>query len=175
MKAPHLVRRFFVSVTAAPPSAEEREWVAGLLGPGEMTLWDRQPRYDQRHTIATARTVEERLRDTAYAGDPRWVVAALLHDIGKLEAELGIAGRVAGTLVAMAFGVRRVAGWKDGRGLVGRFGRYMAHGSIGATMIRDAGGSEEAAQWAEVHHLKRGTRTAGLPADLFEVLRTSDR
>ena len=56
---------------------------------------------------------------------PRWP-GALLHDVGKVEAQLGTAGRVAATLVP--------ARWASGR-----FATYRAHEEIGARWCQQAG------------------------------------
>jgi hypothetical protein len=150
VKATHLVRRFLRSLVAKSPTAEEDAWVASVLTPGELALWRRLPRYDRRHTLGVAREVGAVLGDAQ--ADTRWVGAALLHDIGKLEAGLGLIGRVMATLGMLVVGRRRMIPWAGRRGWRGRFGRYADHGRIGGRLIREAGGREEVAVWAEHHH-----------------------
>lgn len=172
----HLARRFLTSLWARPPSAQERAWVRGVLEPGELALWDRLPRYDRRHTLLAARRTGDALRAAGAEPESRWLGAALLHDVGKLEAGLGLGGRVVATLAIQALGRERTGRWAGGLGLRGRIGRYARHAAIGGGMIRDAGGREEVARWAEVHHDRRLMRSvAGIPPKVVEALRTADR
>lgn len=170
-----LARRFFASVFARPPSADEDAWVASLLLPGELELWGRQPRYDRRHTLGVARRAERALGARA---EGRWVAAALLHDVGKIEAGLGILGRVVATLTMGLVGRDRVRGWAARTGWRGRFGRYADHGPIGGALVRSAGGRDEVAAWASVHHLIRRKdpgRGVDLPLEVVIALSESDR
>jgi response regulator RpfG family c-di-GMP phosphodiesterase len=80
--------------------------------------------YDQRHSIEVARRFTQ--MHPAFTRDQ--VAAALLHDIGKVESELGVLGRVVATVV----------------GPVGaRFRLYHDHESIGLDLCRSAGSSDE--------------------------------
>lgn len=172
----HLAARFVTSLVATPPRESEVAWVADVLTPSEFRLWDAQPRYDRRHTYRVARRVEDLLAER----DDRdvWVAAALLHDVGKVEARIGLVGRVLGTVTAGVVGRRRMARWVAQDGLRGRLGRYVAHGEIGGRMIREAGGRPQAARWAEVHH-RMGSRERvdlrDLPAEAVQALKLSDR
>ena len=175
MTAVHLARRFFASVVARPPNAGEEAWVRRVLLAGEFDLWKRQSRYDRRHSLGVARRAERALGE---ATEGRWLAAALLHDVGKTEACLGIMGRVIATLTMGAIGRPRVRAWATRDGWRGRFGRYGDHGLIGAELVRAAGGREEAATWASVHHLikaKHPRTELGLPPAVVFVLRDSDR
>ncbi len=172
----HLVLRFFTSIVALPPGAGDEAWVAERLHDGEFALWAAQPRYDRRHTLRVARRVHRLLAERADRDD--WVAAALLHDVGKIRADLGVVGRSVATAVAGVVGKREMAGWHDDPGIRGRFGRYAAHGEIGGAMVRDAGGRESAARWAEVHHLVGGhnpVKPPDLPVEAVTALKLSDR
>lgn len=174
-----LGRRFFASLLARPPGEAEVAWVATILEPAELALWESMPRYDRRHTLRVARAAERGLDGTLRA-DPVWVAAALLHDVGKVQSGVGILGRVLGTLVMLGLGRPRVAGWADGRGWRGRFGRYAAHGRLGGVMIRAAGGREPVARWAELHHLSLRSRgldpaISGIPGEVAQTLQGVDR
>lgn len=172
----HLVLRFVTSLFALPPGAADEAWVAERLGDGEFALWAAQPRYDRRHTLRVARRVDRRLAERDDRHD--WVAAALLHDVGKIQADLGVVGRSVATVVGGVVGKRRMAGWHDESGVRGRFGRYAAHGEIGGSMVRSAGGREAAARWAEVHHLadrRNPVKPNDLPVEAVTALKLSDR
>lgn len=116
----HLARRFATSLSRRPPAADDLAWAHAMLLPSEAALWDRMTAQDRRHSILVARRFVERLPD---ATRPE-VAAALLHDVGKLEAGLGTFARVAATVVGP-------------RG--GRFRAYHDHEAIGAGLLADAG------------------------------------
>lgn len=172
------MRRFFSSLWAVRPSPEELAWVARVLTPPELVLWERFRRYDQRHTLGVARRVEAALARTPWAHDSRWLAAALLHDVGKVEAGIGLVGRVAATLLRAVLGRERLRAWIPRGGWWGRIGRYSDHGVIGAALIRQAGGREEVARWAEAHHrVRRGHPPVveGIPDDAVRALVAADR
>jgi len=110
------------------------------------------PAHDRRHSVGVARRVEEALAGTEYAGDARWLAAALLHDVGKLDAGLGVLGRVGATLAGGAAGHDLAEVWSAKRGITRRVGLYLRHPELGATRIRTVGGREEVACWAAAHH-----------------------
>lgn len=172
----HLVLRFVTSLCALPPGAADEAWVADRLGDGEFALWAAQARYDRRHTLRVARRVDRLLAGRDDRHD--WVAAALLHDVGKIQADLGLVGRSVATAVGGVVGKRVMAGWHDESGVRGRFGRYAAHGEIGGAMVRAAGGRESSARWAEVHHLVGGrnpVKPPDLPVEAVTALKLSDR
>ena len=152
--AAHLVRRFFGSLSPVGPSSDDETWVAGVLLPGELELWRRMAGPDRRHAVGVARRVG--------TDAPRPVVAAaLLHDVGKVEAGLGTFGRV----VATVAGRRAVA--RDGR-----FGRYLRHDAIGAELLRAAGSDPLTIAWAAEHHLPPSRWT--VPAEVGAALKAAD-
>jgi hypothetical protein len=106
------------------PPAIDVAWVNATLRENEYDLWKRMKSYDQRHSIEVAR----RFTDMHPAYTPDQVAAALLHDIGKVESDLGVLGRVIATVV----------------GPIGtRFRLYHDHESIGLNLCREAGSSTE--------------------------------
>lgn len=116
----HLAARFFTSLSPAPPPVDDEVWVDRHLLPGERTLWVRLSNQDRRHSIAVARRFAE-----ARPGASRAEIAgAILHDVGKIECELGTFGRVAATVV----GPRTP-----------RFTTYYRHEVIGARMAAATG------------------------------------
>jgi len=170
----HLSRRFAGALRPGAPRPADTEWVATVLTSGELTLWSLMPRHDRRHSIAVARRVEHTLAGTPYAGDPRWLAAALLHDVGKLDAGLGVFGRVGATLAGAAAGHELADVWSGKRGITRRVGLYLRHAELGATRIRVAGGREEAARWAAAHHEADARHASGLPLEVAAALCAAD-
>jgi hypothetical protein len=130
------------------------------------------PNHDQRHSIAVARRVERTLAGTDHAGEPCWLAAALLHDVGKLDARLSVPGRVVATAVVAVRGREAVAARASESGLPGRIGRYSQHPARSAVLIERAGGRPEAAVWAAAHH--ESGPPAGIPAPVVVALRAAD-
>ncbi len=118
----HLARRFVSSLSRREPDAAETAWVDSQLLDGELELWRRMSVADRRHAITVARRFD---------ASGRWsrdeMAAALLHDVGKLDSDLGTIGRVVATVVGP-----RTA----------RFRRYHDHERIGAEMLTAAGSSD---------------------------------
>ncbi len=112
----HLVRRFVLSLSTRRPDPAP---AACVLSPAELRLWLALDPADQRHSLLVA----DRLV-AAHPDAPRHErAAALLHDIGKLDAGLGTVGRVAATVVVT--------------GDRGR--RYRDHERLGAAVLRSVG------------------------------------
>ncbi len=174
MRLGHLTRRFAGSLRLGPPSTADRAWVAGLLSPAELTLFLRMSNADRRHAVAVARSAEMSLAATPEAGDRRWLVAALLHDVGKVEADLGVSGRVVATLLVAAAGRDRVETWATRRGLAGRIGRYVEYSRRGADLLRAAGAPEEVATWAAVHHEPAAWSGLSIPPSVVQALAAAD-
>jgi hypothetical protein len=132
VKVVHLARRFFGSLRRGAPAAEQ--WAIDQLGAGERELWTRMSDPDRRHAVDVAQRVPERLR-----------VAALLHDVGKVESGLGTFARAGVTLLGLAGRDR----WR------GRVGQYLHHDVVGADLLRAAGSDPLTVAWAREHHLPR--------------------
>ena len=120
--AGHLVRRFAGSLSRRPPSAEDEAWAESLLLPVEIPLWRRMVPQDRRHAVEVA----HRFLSSRPGATRAEAAGALLHDVGKVEAGLGTAGRVVATLV-------------PARWATGRFVTYRAHEEIGARWCQQAG------------------------------------
>ena len=170
----HLARRFVGALRPGGPRSRDVEWVGAILGDEELALWSRMPDHDRRHSILVARRVERALAGTEAAGDPRWLAAALLHDVGKLDAGLGVLGRVGATLAGGAAGHERAEAWSTRRGITRRVGLYLRHPELGATRIRVAGGREEAARWAAAHHRPEAWGATGIPPAVVDALVAAD-
>ena len=130
----HLMRRFIKSLSRTIPSSSDIAWVNESLLPSEFELWSRMVSYDQRHSIEVAR----RFVDLCPVGTRDHVAAALLHDIGKIEADLGVFGRVVATIVGP-------------RGQ--KFRRYHEHELIGLRLCQTAGSTAETLRVLDWSHV----------------------
>lgn len=148
----HLVRRFVGSLRPGPPRRAESAWAEARLIPAELELWRRLSNADRRHSVRVAHRVEQLLTDTDARGDHRWLAAAMLHDVGKLDARLGTLGRVGATLAGAAAGHDKAERWSTRRGVTRRVGCYLRHPELGETRLRLAGARDEVARWAGAHH-----------------------
>ncbi len=122
---------------------------------------------DQRHSYAVARRVEQAIEA------PREVLAAaLLHDVGKIEAHLGTFFRVAATLSAAVAGRETAELWVRSSGITRRIGLYLRHPQIGGDLLQMAGADPLTSSWAREHHLPEGDWT--VPVDFGRALRDAD-
>lgn len=148
----HLARRFFGSLVPRAPAADDTTWVLSLLSPDEARLWSQLPRSDRRHSAAVARRVQEALGPDATTPV---LAAALLHDVGKLDAGLGVYGRVIATLSGAV--VRHdpdvIRDWTRTRGFTRRVGLYLQHPRLGGDMLELAGSDPLTVAWTRQHHL----------------------
>lgn len=139
---PHLLARFLDVLASPALQPDEAGWVRSRLRPVEAALFFAQGRADRRHGYRAGRWVAERSGDR-----PDLVRAALLHDVGKRHARLGVAGRVAASLLALL-----------GRRPGGRMGTYLAHGPLAAAELADLGAEPVVVEYARHHHGDRPTR-----------------
>jgi hypothetical protein len=173
-RARHLGRRFVRALWPGSPRDRDVAWVAGILEPDELGLWRSLPNHDRRYTIRVAKDVEARLAGTEYARQPRWLAAALLHDVGKLDAGLGVVGRSVATVMGAVAGPARVDRWAQTSGFRRRAAWYLHHDDRGADRIRAAGGRDEAARWAWAHHQRGRWPASGVPITVAEALEAAD-
>lgn len=122
-RAIHLAKRALGSVSNAPLGVSERETARPVLTSDEYELWRQMPARDQRHSLQVLARFDMLLPDAARTAR----AAALLHDIGKVDAALGWTMRVLATVVGP-------------RG--DRFARYHDHERIGAEMLRSVSDRE---------------------------------
>ena len=134
----HLARRFFGALDPRGPSAEDEAWVAERLSDAEQELWARMSGPDRRHAVGVA----HRLADH----EPWVTVAALLHDVGKVDSALSTIERVPATLAGLVDRERMTRG-------DGRISRYLRHDAIGAALLEAAGSDPRVVAWAREHHL----------------------
>jgi len=141
VKALHLATRFFGALDPRGPSQADEAWALDELLPGEAALWVRMSGPDRRHAVGVARDV---VRALGPAADRPVVAAALLHDVGKVDAALGTIARVPVTVLGVLGGRDR---WR------GRIGTYLRHDDVGADLLRCAGSDARTVTWAQEHHL----------------------
>jgi hypothetical protein len=116
----HLLRRFAGSFGRGVPDDARVEWVASQLNDAEFALWSSMRAEDQRHSLV----VVERYRRSRPGASRAEHAAALLHDVGKIVANLGTWSRVVATIV----GPR-----------TRRFRDYHDHESLGSVLAMRAG------------------------------------
>jgi hypothetical protein len=160
----HLVRRFVGSLNPSGPPAADDGWARAHLLPGEVDLWSQMSGPDRRHAVTVARRVN--------STDRAVVAAALLHDVGKIEAGLGPFGRSAATVAAAVLGHERVAAWSNRPGWRGRFGRYVLHPDLGGLLLAGAGSDPLTMAWATEHH--RPPERWTVPAEIGAALKAAD-
>jgi hypothetical protein len=148
----HLAARFFGSFRRGAPAPADVAWVESLCAPPVFALWTAMPRADRHESVAVARRLEQTLATTPSAGDDGYVVAALMHDVGKTEAGLGTLGRVGATLVGFVVRGDRTRTWMERGGVRRRVGVYLHHDAVGAAALQAAGAPETAVVWAGAHH-----------------------
>ena len=152
----HLSRRMRGSLGARPLTPREETEVAALLPEYSLArlFWD-QPVMDQRHALESARAVL-----AGRPGDRALARVALLHDVGKRHARLGVPGRVIATVLAM---LRLPA--------PGRLGRYLDHARLGA---EDLAGAEADPHVIAYARHQDGDRPVEFDADSWRALKAAD-
>jgi len=145
----HLSRRFLASLLPGGPSNTDFEWVESTLTENEFALWKRMYGPDRRHSARVAREVEKRLGNEATAPV---LAAALLHDVGKVDAGLRTWGRVVATMSAKVAGRDAARLWIKSSWFTRRVGLYLHHPEIGGDLLEMAGSDPLTIAWAEQHH-----------------------
>ena len=121
--ASHLCRRLLSSVFSRRLNGVELAQVQAILSEGEMGLWMKYQNIDQRHSIV----VLHRLNVLMPTAGREAQAAALLHDIGKSQSQLGVLLRVVATIV----GPR-----------TRRFSQYHRHEETGIELLESIGSSD---------------------------------
>jgi hypothetical protein len=167
--AGHLVSRFLGSLRPGGPGRAAEEWVAAQLLDGEHELWRRMSGPDRRHAHRVARDVERAL---GHEASRPVLAAALLHDVGKIDAGLGTYGRVVATLSAAVAGRGAAELWITRTGFTRRVGLYLLHPSIGGDMLELAGSDPLTVAWTRQHHLPRDEWT--IAPEIADALKSCD-
>lgn len=151
----HLTSRFFEVATASPLRADETEEIRSWLTPGQAWLFFSQANADQRHGVQAAEVAR------AHGLDITAVRAALLHDVGKRHARLGLFGR---SFASLAIKTRLP--------LTRRWRLYRDHGRIGSSELEAVASHPIVIDFAHHHH---GPRPQTIPAQVWEVLQLADQ
>ena len=167
-RARYRVAQFFTTCwTSLRPV--DTAYAARYLDPELMRLFHRMSRAEQHHSIVVCRA----LRAQGHA-DPDLLVAALLHDVGKIQAPPRLWERVI-VVLGEYFAPRWAARWSLGepRGLRRGFVVRRMHPEWGADLVRQAGASPRAATLIREHHMSPGDDAASCIVDLA-VLQAAD-
>ncbi len=123
-------------------------YAARYLDPALLGLFRRMPRAEQHHGIAICRALEAQGHL-----DPDVLVAALLHDVGKIQAPPRLWDRVIAVL-GEHFTPRWAARWSVGepRGLRRGFVVRRMHPAWGAALAEQAGAPPRAVALIRRHH-----------------------
>lgn len=151
----HLAARFFDYLRAARLTETDRQTVISILSPAESRMFFEQSDRDQAHGFDAALVVYDSGRATSER-----LRAALLHDVGKRNARIGVLGRVAASILIKL-------GWP----MTGRFELYRDHGPEGAAELEAAGSPSLVVEFARAHH---GPRPDTLSEEDWALLQSAD-
>lgn len=102
------------------------------------------------------------------------LAAALLHDVGKIEARFGAYRRTLATLCAIA--VKQdpdvIRAWTKATGFTRRVGLYLQHPKLGGDLLGVAGSDPLTEAWTREHHLPESEWT--VPLELARALKDAD-
>ncbi len=137
----HLARRFFGFFRAKALAPSEQATISHMLTTPLQRLFYLQRPEDQRHAFEVA---------TRVARHPECLEAALLHDVGKTQVDLGAFGRALATLWGMT-----------PLPIAGQWRTYNDHGRVGAELLKAHGAEPFTIAFTRMH--------PGPPPDGFDV------
>ena len=129
--------------------------VAQLLPPASARLFFAQNAMDQAHALEVARRVQAEVPERSDL-----IRAALLHDVGKRHAGLGVIGRSIASMLA----ILRLPKPRRARA-------YLDHGRLGAKDLKDVGEGDLVIRFAGGHH---GPAPADVEPAAWRVLEDAD-
>jgi hypothetical protein len=158
----HLVKRFVQTAMPLGPRAEDNAWAESHLLEAERELWHRMKRADRRHAVGVAKRVDVALGDEA---SRPVLAAALLHDVGKIEANFGAYRRALATMSAITVhhDPDVIRAWTKATGFTRRVGLYLQHDKLGGDLLGMAGSDALTEAWAREHHHPEAEWTVPLP------------
>jgi putative nucleotidyltransferase with HDIG domain len=147
MKLSYRLRQFWHSLTAQPLSAAMLADVGRVLDKQQVALFCRMSPADQWH----AYRVYDLLRGAGH-DDGALLAAALLHDVGKVRADLSVWDRSLAVL-GETFAPRRAEAWGDAAqdGWKQTFAVRRHHAAWGAELAADAGAPAEVVELIRRH------------------------
>lgn len=151
----HLAARFFDYLRAGRLTETDKQTVKSILTAAESRIFFEQSDKDQAHGFDAALVVIDSGRST----DEK-IRAALLHDVGKRNAGVGVLGRVTASVLI-----------KLGLPLTSRFKLYRDHGPAGAAELEAAGSPPLIVEFARAHH---GSRPDTLSEEDWALLQSAD-
>lgn len=152
----HLVSRFWDVATAPRLTASEKAAVESWLTPETAEVFFSQDDPDQRHGYHAALAVI-----AAGVKDSDVVMAALLHDVGKRQARLGLLGRSFASLLILS-----------GLPIPERVRMYRDHGLVAARELGALGVPSLVIDFAIHHH---GERPPTISPETWDVLVAADQ
>ncbi|MGB6058232.1 MAG: HD domain-containing protein [Microthrixaceae bacterium] len=171
----HRAGRFFRSLTAGAPSQQDTVWAENHMNKAERNAFARLGPGDRSHSIGVARKVASNLDQSGIvdAEDRAWVVtAALLHDVGKSVAGLGIYGRVIATVCGALFGDEMADQWAEKSGMTRKIGLYLKYPELGVDILELAGSDARVVAWSAQHHSPEEDWT--VPVEAGRLLSAAD-
>jgi hypothetical protein len=168
--ARYRLRQFFHYWKDSPPAPAERAEARRLLGPRLAALFERMTPGEQAHSLQVLRVVAA---EAGAAPLPAGLLqAALLHDVGKTRAPLGLAGRVlvvaAGRWAPARWGLGEPRGWR--RPFVTR----AQHAAWGAALCAEAGADPLAVTLVRRHQDRLGEAAAAPEDEWLRRLQRAD-
>ena len=152
----HLVRRFFDTLFSRALLSSEIAAIDDWLSTEESAVFYSQSVVDQRHGYHAALSVI-----AAGVGDTTTIRAALLHDIGKRDARIGILGR---SIASLLIGL----GWP----MTKRMALYRDHGESGSRELAELGCEPLVIEFALHHHR---ARPLSINAATWHILQAADQ
>ena len=165
----HLARRFMGSLRPGGPDPAAEAALLGRLSEAEADLYRSLAGPDRRHAVASAAAAVRLLGEAA---TDELIVASALHDVGKLDAQLGTLGRAVASIAAGLLGPDRLERLGERSPWTRRWWLYANHAALGAERLAAIGCAEPVVAWARDHH--RSPSASSLGADVARALVAAD-
>jgi len=171
MKFPSLIYRvwqFGQALWASPPTSEQLATAKSILTDSQMKLFSQMQASEQHHSLRVLREIQ-RQGET----NPDLLVAALLHDVGKIRFPLRLWERVF-IVLGKTFFSRRVEVWGQDKpqGWARPFVVAAQHPFWGGDLALEAGTTPQAVQLIRRHQEKTSQSTED---HLLSVLQNADK